>query len=175
MAILFLCIQIFLFRIIDVSLGVIRTILSVRRKAFLASMVGFFEVLIWFLIIRNALSIEVEGLFVAFSYALGFATGTFVGGLIAKQLIKIKINVQIITSNRDEKILKTIRAHGFPATVIEATGSSEEKSERYLLFVEIDSTSFKSLKNIVLSVDNRAFIFVNELTSSVNGFFYTKK
>ena len=175
MAILIICLQIFFFRIIDVSLGVVRTILVVKRKPLLASLIGFIEVLIWFLIVRNALSYATTSIFVAFSYALGFATGTFIGGMLAKRFIRTKINVQIITSTRDENLLSAIRSNGFPATVLEATGSSEEKSKRYLLFVEIESNNFNSLKNIVLKTDPRAFIFVNELTNYVNGFFYEKK
>lgn len=175
MAILMLCLQIFFFRIIDVSLGVMRTILSVKRKPFFASMVGFVEVLIWFLIVRSALSADVDNLFIAFAFALGFATGTFIGGLLAKRFIRSNINVQVITSSRDEAFIRAIRTNGFPATVIEASGSGEERSKRYLLFIEIKSGDYKKLKQLVLGLDPRAFIFVNELTSSINGFFYEKK
>ena len=45
MDILFLCIKIFLVRIIDVTLGTLRTIITVKDKVFLASVIGFFEVL----------------------------------------------------------------------------------------------------------------------------------
>ena len=52
---LFLCKKIFFVRIIDVSLGTIRTIMTVKNKRFIAAFIGFFEVLIWFLIVRKAL------------------------------------------------------------------------------------------------------------------------
>lgn len=175
MIIFMLCLQVFFSRILDVSLGVIRTILSVKGKSFYASLIGFFEVLLWFLVVRNALSSDVGGLYVALAYALGFATGTFIGGFLSRRLIKTRINVQVITSTRDENLLKEIRISGFPATIIKALGSGEVKSERYLLFIEIESTNFKRLKTIILNLDKHAFIFVNELTQSINGFFFDKK
>jgi len=175
MTILLLCIQIFLFRIVDVSLGVVRTIMLVKRRPLLASFIGFVEVLIWFFIVRNALTYANTSIFVVFAYALGFATGTFIGGQLAKKFVRSKINVQVITSSRDDNLLKTIRGNGFPATVLEAMGGSEDKSKRYLLFIEINSREFNSLKNLVLSLDPHAFMFVNELTNSVNGFFFEKK
>jgi|LGVF01.2.fsa_nt_gb uncharacterized protein YebE (UPF0316 family) len=175
MVILILCLQIFFFRILDVSLGVMRTILSVKRMPFLASMIGFFEVLVWFLIVKNALSTDVGGIFVALAYASGFATGTYIGGMLAKRFIKTKINVQIITSSKNENILNEIRAHGFPATVLEARGNTEEKRQRYFIFIEIKSSNFNKLKELVLALDDRSFMFVNELTNSVNGVFYNRK
>lgn len=175
MAIFLLCLQIFLFRIIDVSMGVVRTIMLVKRKTFFAAFIGFVEVLIWFLIVRNALNSDEQSIFVAIAYALGFATGTLVGGLLSKKFIRIKINVQVITSRRDETIIKAIRTSGFPATVLDALGSGDDKSKRYLLYIEIENKDFKKLKDLILKLDPQAFIFVNELTNAVNGFFYEKK
>jgi uncharacterized protein YebE (UPF0316 family) len=175
MAILLLCLQIFFFRIIDVSLGVMRTIMTVKRKPLFASFIGFIEVLIWFTIVRNAITTEVDGIFVALAFALGFATGTYIGGFLSKQFISTKISVQIITSMRDELLLKAIRASGFPATVLEASGSGEDKCQRYLIFVEIENKNFNKLKQLVLQIDPRAFLSVHELTSTINGFFVKRK
>lgn len=175
MTVLLLCLQIFFFRIIDVSMGVTRTIMLVKRKTLLAALIGFVEVLIWFLIVRNALNYASTSIFIALAYALGFATGTLIGGFLSRRFIHTKINVQVITSMRDEKITKAIRGAGFPITILDAFGSGDDKAPRYLLFIEMNSNDFNKLKNLVLSLDPRAFIFVNELTNSVNGFFFEKK
>lgn len=174
MTVFILCLQIFLFRILDVSLGVMRTIVLVRRKTLLASMIGFVEVLIWFLIVRDALTSAEGGIFVALAYASGFAAGTFIGSMLSKKLIKTKINVQVITSSRDDNMVKIVRANGFPLTIIHAAGSGEKKTERYLLFIEINNYEFNRLKQLILSLDNKAFIFVNDLTNAVNGHFYER-
>jgi len=170
MEILILCLSVFFCRILDVSLGVVRTIMSVKGKSFSASVIGFIEVLIWFLIVKNALNSDVGGIYVALAYASGFATGTLVGGYLASKFIKTKVNVQIITSSRNADMLKTISQNGFPATVLKASGIIGDSSEKYMLIIEILGRDFNKLKNLVLSLDNQAFIFVNESTQSINGY-----
>ena len=78
---LILCIKIFFARIFDVTLGTVRTMFTVKGKRLIASLIGFIEVLIWFLVVREALNTESKSIFVAISYALGFATGTYIGGV----------------------------------------------------------------------------------------------
>ncbi len=48
MNILILCLKIFFVRIIDVSLGTVRTIITVKGRRVVASMVGFVEVFVCF-------------------------------------------------------------------------------------------------------------------------------
>ena len=88
MEVLFLCIKIFVVRILDVSLGTCRTVMVVKGKTLYATIIGFIEVFIWFLIVREALNTDVESIWIAISYSLGFATGTYLGGIISKKLIK---------------------------------------------------------------------------------------
>ena len=51
MELLILCLKVFLVRILDVSLGTMRTIVMVKGKTLIASLIGFVELLIWFLIV----------------------------------------------------------------------------------------------------------------------------
>lgn len=48
-----MCLKIFLARIIDVTLGTVRTVLVVRGRKNTAALIAFVEVLIWFLIARR--------------------------------------------------------------------------------------------------------------------------
>ena len=49
MELFILCLKVFFVRIIDVSMGTCRTIVTVKGKKLLASLIGFFEVFIWFI------------------------------------------------------------------------------------------------------------------------------
>ena len=109
MELLFLCAKIFFIRILDVSLGTTRTIMTVKGKAKYACLIGFFEVLIWFLVVREALSTDVDSILVAISYAGGFATGTYIGSFISNKFIRGNFGVQVILSENDNKIVDTIR------------------------------------------------------------------
>lgn len=94
MDILFLCIKIFLVRIIDVSLGTARTIIMVKGKSLVASLIGFVEVFVWFVIAREALNTTESSLLIAFSYSLGFATGTYIGSIFLINILKVYLELK---------------------------------------------------------------------------------
>ena len=89
MELFLLCIKIFCCRIIDVSLATMRTIVTVKGKPLVAALIGFIETTIWFLIVREALLFagNNSNWVVAIAYAGGFASGTFLGGILAKKFI----------------------------------------------------------------------------------------
>ena len=105
-----LCLKLFFVRIIDVSLGTIRTLFTVKGKKLIASAIGFVEVLVWFLVVKEALNTESNSIFIAISYALGFATGTYIGSFLSEILITGKIEVQVFTEEKD--LVKLLRKHG---------------------------------------------------------------
>ena len=166
---LFLLIKIFVVRIIDVSLGTFRTILTVKGKRTYASAIGFVEVLIWFLIVREALNTDVGGILVGIAYAAGFSTGTFIGGLLSEKFISGTLNVQVILSNNDKTIITKIREAGFAVSVTKVFGQ-DENNEKYMLIMEINKKSYEKLKTLIEELDPKAFTVVNETKVTQNGF-----
>ena len=170
MSVLILCVQIFFFRIIDVSLGTVRTILMVRGKSAAAAITGFAEVFIWFLIVNSALSSEESGIFVALAFAGGFAAGTYLGSVLANRFITGMLNVQVITSSRDDGIITAIRDAGFAVSVLNVNGS-QYGAEKYMLVIEIKNNNFSRLEKILYEKDPGAFIMARETKFIQNGFF----
>lgn len=170
MEILFLCIKIFCVRILDVSLGTIRTIVTIKEKNLLASFIGFVEVFVWFVVVKEALNTESTSIFIAISYALGFAAGTYIGGIISNKFIKIKLGIQVILSNRDDKIIENIRNAGYAISVIDVKGQNLVDL-KYMLFIEIDSNKYNELTKLIKKLDPMAFIVVNETKYVHNGYF----
>ena len=173
MSIFLLCIKIFCVRIIDVTLGTIRTIYTVKDKIFIASLIGFFEVLVWFIIAKEALDTNSNSIFIGIFYALGFASGTYIGGKVSRRVIKGNILVQIITSNASNKWLKELRDSGFAVSVMDIRERDNEP-KKYMFFMEIDASDFNKVHNIIKKYDKKAFIVVNESKFVVNGFFKRK-
>lgn len=165
----FLCIEIFLVRIIDVSLGTVRTIFSVKGKNLIASLIGFVEITVWFLIVREALNTENNSLWITFSYALGFSTGTYIGGILSQKFIQGNLEVQIITEK--EELIELLRKNNYGVSVLDIKGILNKK--KYMLYLSIKSKNYEELKNIIKNFDSKAFIIVNEIKSLQNG--YIKK
>lgn len=168
MELFLLCVKIFFVRILDVSLGTFRTIITIKGKNFWASLIGFIEVFVWFVIVKEALNTENTSIIVGISYALGFATGTYIGGILSERYIKGTFGVQVITANHD--LISFLRKNGFGLTAMDII-SEDEKSKKYMLFIEIDKTKFETLKKLIKQYDKTAFIVVNETKQVYNGYF----
>ncbi len=173
MPIYLLCLEIFFARIIDVSLGTFRTIITVKGKSFYAAMIGFFEVLVWFLVVKEALNTTETGIWIGISYALGFAAGTYIGSVLSQKLIKGKLSVQVITSSHNEKLIEEIRAQGYAVSVMDIDGKNKEE-DKYMLFIEIDDYRLEELQKIIRKNDKKAFLVVNETKLVQNGYFVKK-
>lgn len=163
-----LCLKIFFVRILDVSLGTIRTMFVVRGKKLISSMIGFFEILVWFLVVKEALQTESNSIFIAISYSLGFATGNYIGALLSDKLITGNVSVQVFTNNNNlEKIL---REQGYGVSSVVYTGY-EEEAHKHMLFINIDKKKEKALRELIKKNDKEAFIIVNETKYVENGYF----
>ena len=170
MELFILCLKVFCVRIIDVSMGTCRTIVTVKGKKILASLIGFFEVFIWFVVVKEALNTDSTSIFIALSYAGGYATGTFIGSSISEKLIKGNFGVQVITSKKDDELVAFLKKNGFGVSVIDVR-SEKEHNEKYMLFIEIDKTKFNDLKRLIKKYDSNAFVVVNETKEVYNGYF----
>lgn len=163
-----LCLKIFFVRILDVSLGTIRTMFVVRGKKLISSMIGFFEILVWFLVVKEALQTESNSIFIAISYSLGFATGNYIGALLSDKLITGNVSVQVFTNNNNlEKIL---REQGYGVSSVVYTGY-EEEAHKHMLFINVDKKKEKALRELIKKNDKEAFIIVNETKYVENGYF----
>lgn len=170
MNLIFLCIKIFFVRILDVSLGTVRSIVTIKGQIKVASIIGFIEVFVWFVVVKEALNTTNNSIFIAISYALGFATGTYIGGLISNHFIKIKLGITAILSKKDNELVKMIRKNGFAVSVIDVKGQNLLDS-KYMLFIEIESDRYNELTKLIKNLDNNAFIVVNETKYVHNGYF----
>ena len=118
-----LCLEIFLARILDVSLGTIKTFYVVREKRLTASIIAFFEVLIWFIVAREALNTDVSSIIIPIAYSLGFASGTYIGILLSSRIIHGNLTVNIISSKIKKKDINCLKLAGFGLTSIKVNGN----------------------------------------------------
>lgn len=173
MDLLLLCLKVFFCRIIDVSMASYRTVIMVKGKSRQASMIALVEGMIWFLVVREALNFVsssfLETLYIAFAYAGGFAVGTFTGSWIATRFTGGMIQVQVVASSKDDTMVKAIQDAGYAITVI-TSNATTFSGEKYLIFAEIKNSLLDEFKNLVHSLDEKAFVMVNETKHVYNGF-----
>ena len=164
-----LCIKIFFARIVDVSLATIVTVLTVKNKRLIATILGFIDVIIWFLVVKEALNTNIKSIWIALSYAAGYAAGTFIGTTLSNSLIKGKVSMQVIMNYTSEEEINKIRNEGFAVTKVNCKGKDNVK--KLMLFIETEKKHLNNLKKIIISIDKNAFLVVNETKFVENGFF----
>jgi len=164
-----LCIKVFACRIVDVSLSTFRTVLLVKGKTKIAALIAIIEALVWFLVVRDALNFptdtRIEVWNIGLAYALGYAVGNIVGGELSKR-IPGTINVQIVTSSKNNDMIKAIQDKGFEITVIDAN-PSQYSGEKYIIFAVIENRRLKEFRKLIYSLDDKAFTLASE-TKIVN-------
>jgi uncharacterized protein YebE (UPF0316 family) len=114
---------IFIARIMDVSLDTVRIIFINRNLRYYAAVIGFFEVLIWLMVIRQIFqNLGNPVCFIA--YAAGFAAGNFVGINIENRISIGKVIIRIITRVEADDLIAFLRSAGYGLTIIDAEGAT---------------------------------------------------
>ena len=161
---IFLCFEIFIARILDVSIGVIRTVELVKDNTYRAVILAFFEVFIWFLVAREALTSTDLNLIVAIFYSLGYAFGTLLGSYLSKKLIKGSVGVQVISSSFNKNSINKIKKEGYGVSSLNLDNNNK------MLIIEVDKKRVKELLRIINKIDNKSFITVSDTKYVSNGF-----
>ena len=152
---------------LDVTLGTVRTVQAVKGRTLVAGLIAFFEVVIWFLIVREALQSEAS-IWVVIAYSGGYATGTMLGTLISQKCINSIISVEVITSKATPESIDLIRRRGYGISVFETVNNLSEP--KHMLLITLNSKNLKDLKKILYDIDPKAFVVVDELKVVHNGY-----
>lgn len=166
--IVFLCIAVFCARIIDTSLATIRTVMVVKDRTILAFIFAFFEVFVWFMIVREALTSVENVLLLAMAYSLGYACGVMVGMYITDKFIVSNVSVNIVVKQKKE-VVDALVNHNFAVSVSRIKGK-DLISNKYMIFVATTSKRIEELKKIITDIDDHAFIVVSENKSVLGGY-----
>jgi uncharacterized protein YebE (UPF0316 family) len=155
-------------RIIDVSMGTLRTVLIVRGKRVIGAFIGFVEVLIWFLVVRQALTAADISMWIAIAYAAGFAIGTFVGSWIEERLAIGNASINVITRGKRNDLVKELRDKGFAVSTVITQGKDQEN---LLLMIEINRKMIDNAIKIINDIAPDSFVTISDVRHSKGGYF----
>jgi len=159
------------FKIIEVAIGTVRSILVVKGYRKLASVLAIFEILLWVFIASRVITGLTEDPLKGIAYSIGFAAGVYVGSLIEQKLAFGMLNVQIITTVEGHlQIAESLRESGFGVTTIDAKGRSEN---RRILMVLANRHGSEKITQQVKLINPDAVVVVNDIISLSGG--YLKK
>lgn len=164
-----LYIIIFVAKTIEVATATIRLVYNTKGERFRGAILGFFEVLIWILVVSSVLNNITEDPFKIFAYAAGFSVGNLLGVYI-ESIIAIGISsIQVVVGEQSGAVLAGIlREHNFGVTIID--GEGKENSKKNLLFIQLKRKKIPAAVKIIRQTDPLAYISVNDVKSTIGGF-----
>ena len=150
---------IFLARVTDVSMDTMRILFISRGKKTIAPFLGFVQVMIWLLAIRQIfLNLSNVACYVA--YAGGFATGTWVGILLEEKLAIGFQMIKVITRQNATELIEFLKSQGFSITSVDGFGATGKVNIIYTIVKRQD------IHNVIKSITRfnpKAFYTIEDI------------
>jgi uncharacterized protein YebE (UPF0316 family) len=153
---------IFIARVLDVSIGTMRTILVVRGYRHLAPVLGFVEISIWVMAISGVLT-HLDQWYNIVAYAAGFAAGNLVGITLDQKLAIGMQALRLISQTRSAAVAEGLRLAGYAVTEVKGRGISGDVS---VSFVVVPRRETPTVVNIAKGVDTDVFMTIEDIRSS---------
>jgi len=113
---------VFALRIMDVSLGTMRTIMVIRGHTVVAMGLGFVEVTIWVFAVTPVVMGVRDHPFLALAFAGGFATGNAAGILLERKLALGTVVVRLISRRAGAELTQLVADLASGTAVFEGNG-----------------------------------------------------
>lgn len=155
-----LCAAIFIARLLDVSMGTVRTLMVFRGYRALSALVGFFEVLLWVTAASQVIT-HLDQWYLAVAYAAGFAAGNYVGITLESKLAMGRELVRIVTDNPNVCLAQELRSHQY--SVIELAARFDDDKQVEILLISESRKRIPELCRLVNAIDPRAFYTTSDI------------
>ena len=157
---------IFFLRLINYAMDTLRIMLTMRDKKALSWILGFFESIL-FVVVMGAVLDDLDNVLKVVAYAGGFATGNVVGMLIEKRLAIGYSHISIISRGLGKEIAQALRWHDFAVTEIPAYGRDGKVT---LLNCSVQRKLSSDIEKLALEQDPEAFITIEDVVPRQRGY-----
>lgn len=154
---------IFALRLVDVSLGTLRTISVVNGLIPISMIVGFVEILIWVTAVSQVVLRMQEQPMLMVAYAGGFAVGNACGIALERRLAFGSCVVRMISSLEGKRLADTLRAVGQVVTTFVGEGRD---GPRTLLFTACPRRDVEKIVAAATAADPDLFYTVDRFTKT---------
>ncbi len=158
---------IFFARILDVTLGTLRIIFVSKGEKYIAPLIGFFEVLIWIVVISQIFS-RANDIVAYLSYAAGYATGNFVGIFIEQKIAFGVLLIRAYTRKSGGELVALLNSEGYGATTYKGEGAKDRVE---IVETVVERSEMKKVERIINGYDPGIFYVAEDVRSKQKGIF----
>ncbi len=160
-------------KVIEVSISTLRIVLITKGEKKIGTMLIFIETLIWCTVAGSVLVGLSENPMRVVAYAIGVATGTFVGSTLEEKLAIGLCEIQVILTERHgDQAAEKLRNEGFAVTQIKAKGKVEA---RELLIMYAKRNRIQKCVDIIRQFEENAVITISDKKPVHGGYGMLKK
>ena len=160
-------VMIFLSRMTDVTLGTLRHIFISKGLRKIVPFLGFFEVLIWLIVISQIMK-NLNNFMCYFAWAGGFATGTFIGMKIDEKLALGMQVLRVITGEACDTLVSELQKMNLGVTVMDGHGS---KGPVKIIFTVIKRKDLAPVIKVLQDFNPNLFYSLEDVKMARQGVF----
>lgn len=158
---------IFLLKVLEITVMTVRLILVNRGFKVPASILAFFELILWVFVagsvLDNVMKYPIKGIV----YSLAYSVGVYLGSIIEKKLAFGKVMLQIILpTDESDAVAALLREQRIGVTTVNAQGY---KGSKAILIVYANRKGVNKLKEDILKVDPNVVIGESDITELSGG------
>lgn len=163
---------IFFGKLVEVSIDTLRVVVVNRGKKFIATVLAFFDMLIWVFIVSSVLNGLSDDIVKAIIYAISYALGNFTGMLIEQKLAMGLCSLQVIARESEGyKLANALREGKFGVTTLEGDSFNYK---RQILIIHLKRKRINEALKLIKSIDNDCVVTVNDIKTVHGGFVKSK-
>ena len=168
-----LYILILVLKTIEVSLATLRIVLITKDERLKGAIIGFFEVVLWVILVSTVLTDITTDPIKVVIYALGFAIGNFVGSKLENYLAIGTTNIEaIVLKEHGKELSKMLRTIGLAVTSVEAYGMN---NKREILYLHVPRKQVNETVKLIKSFQHNVVITINDIKPIYGGYRLLKK
>ncbi len=160
-------ILIFLSRLGDVTMATLRHIFISKGLKKIVPILGFFEVLIWLVAMRQVFS-HLDNVACFIAWAAGFSAGTYLGMFIEERLAIGTQIIRIITNEPIDKLINEFKNNHQGITIVDGQGAMGPVK---LIFTIVKRTNKQFVLGLIHMHTPGAFYSIEDVKNAEHGVF----
>ena len=156
---------VFLLRLVDVPLSTVRVVMMVRGQRRAATILAFFEALVWILAVSQVFA-RLSSPLSMLAFAAGFASGTALGMTLEAWFAPGQVLIRAILRGDAGPLLEKLRSRGFGVTLVRGEGLEGEVP---ILFIVVPRRRAEEVLELIQAESPRAFVTVEAVQRAIGG------
>jgi uncharacterized protein YebE (UPF0316 family) len=159
---------IFIFRVFDQTIGILRIIFATKGMKYLVLVAGFFESLVWLIAVSQIIN-HLDNIMCYISFAAGFSMGNFLGIYVEKKLSLGNVIIRVVFQVDSSESIEILKENGFRLTILNAMGMDGEVK---MLFATVKRKQIANFIKLLTANNPGAFYTVEDVSMVKEGYFH---